>query len=101
MGNENLNAAYTFVHTLKGVAGNLGMETVFGLADDIDRCIKARNRQNAAALVPDLEGALEQVLDRYQGVGASRMKMKHRSQTRCLRGLPSGTPGLEAEINGG
>lgn len=51
----DVNAAYTAAHTLKGVAGNLSIKTLFEKTSDVVEELRAENLQGAVAKMPALE----------------------------------------------
>ncbi len=56
-------AARALAHTLKGVAGNLGISEVFRLSSDLQAALDSGDEPSIRSIVPALEKAIEEVIE--------------------------------------
>ena len=63
LSNADYELAGRIAHTVKGVAGNLGIEPIQAVAERIERGIRAKD-QSVSGLLPEFESALASMADR-------------------------------------
>lgn len=62
LGRGDVQTAFRAVHTLKGVAANLGLERLRALASDMTECLRRGEMPGAQARFPETETAYRRVL---------------------------------------
>lgn len=58
---QDFGAIETTAHTLKGIAGNLGLNTLFTDFDNIVKAVRAQENDKALELCHEIESKVEQV----------------------------------------
>ncbi|MCB1051311.1 MAG: Hpt domain-containing protein [Acidobacteria bacterium] len=62
----NLEVASQVAHTLKGSSGNVGAETVFGLAQNLEAQLKMGEQSTAHSLVNQIKTGLKSTEETFQ-----------------------------------